>query len=233
MIQNGYAAKRARQWDIITALAIAALAALMLAMVMHHPVARPSDAGGIMASIARQASLDGWVHGTLMAAMTVVTSLMLSFAARLDLRRPHVLLGAVASMLALALVCVAMVLDGFVAPAIAKSCLIAGGDCAEAMLPARYGSLQIEFMTRIGFVALAAATTLWAADLALRRNRALLTGSIGLISAIVQLILLLANGERLNPHSLALIVAMQAAWYLSVALMIVRCQGPYGVATEA
>lgn len=138
------------------------------------------------------------MHGTLIAAMIVMTSLMLSFAARLDLRRPHVLLGAVASMLALALICVAMVLDGFVAPAIAKSCLGAGGDCArEAMMPARYGSLQIEFMTRIGFVALAAATTLWAADLALRGNRALLTGGTGLISAIVELFLLLgtANGS--------------------------------------
>jgi hypothetical protein len=231
MIENSNTAQRSRRCDIITASGIAGLAALMLAMVMHHPVARHSEAGGIMASVARQASLDEWVHGTLMAAMTVMTSLMLGFATRLDLRRPHVLLGAVASMLALALVCVAMVLDGFVAPAIARSCLGAGGDCTrEAMLPARYGGLQIEFMTRIGFVALAATTTLWAADLALRRNRDLLTGGIGLISAISQLILLLGNGERLNPHSLALIVAMQAAWYLSVALMIIRCQGPYRAA---
>lgn len=233
MIEN-VDVKRLRQWDMFAASGIAALAVLMLAVVMHHPVARHTDAGGIMASMARQASLDGWVHGTLIVALTVMTSLMFSVAARLGLRRPHVLLGAGASGLALSLVCIAMILDGFVAPAFARYCLSVGGDCArEIMLPTRYGGLQIEFMTRIGFVALVGATAMWAADLLLRRDRALLTGAIGALSAVAQLTMLLANGDRLNPHSLSLIVAAQAIWYLSVALMIALRQGPCSTTVAA
>lgn len=212
--------------DRVVASGIGFLVLLMLIMVMHHPVARHTDATELVTGIARRTSSDRWVHGTLAAAMTVMTSLMLGFAGRLGLNRPHVLLGAVASGLALVLICQAVLFDGFIAPAIAAPCVSAGGPCArDAQSLLGFGALQIEYLTRLGLFALASATALWAGDLAFRKDRALVAGTMGLTSAAVQYGILII-GERLNPHSLALVVAAQAIWYLSVASVIAFRLGP-------
>ncbi|GGE16843.1 hypothetical protein GCM10011529_24100 [Polymorphobacter glacialis] len=223
----------ARRTDVIVASGIAALVAVMLAMVMHHPVAGQADAVALVDSIAHQASANRLVHGTLAAAMMVMTSLMLGFAMRLDLARPHVLLGAVASALALVLICLAVLLDGFVASALATRCITIGGDCAvqtQALL--RFSGLQIEFMTRLGLLALAGATALWAGDLVLRKDGARIAGTLGLISAMTQFGILVLGAERLNAHNLALIVSAQAIWYLGVGTVIVCRQGPYATARQ-
>ncbi|QYE34224.1 hypothetical protein KZX46_15765 [Polymorphobacter sp. PAMC 29334] len=217
-----------RRADVLTASGIIGLILLMLLMVMHHPVARQTDAAGVIGSIARQASADRFVHGTLAAAITVMTSLMLGFAMRLGLARPHVLLGAVASALALVLISLAVLLDGFVAPALALRCMTIGKDCVEqteALL--RYGGLQIEFLTRLALLALAAATALWAGDLILRRDGPRIAGILGLCSAAVQFGLLTFGGERLNVQNISLILTAQVIWYASVGTIIVLRQGPY------
>lgn len=217
-----------RREDRLVAGAIATLGALMLVAILHHPVARHVDPAAKVASMARLRSADENVHAMLIMALTVVTSLMAGVAARLGLRRPHVLFGLVASGLALGLMCVAMVLDGFVAPAIAQDCVRTGGACAaEILRSTRYGAFEIEYLTRIGLVALAASTLAWGADLLLRRDRAMGAGLVGVVVAVTQLSLLLTDGARLNPHSLAVIMAAQVAWYLGVALMIARGKGPY------
>jgi hypothetical protein len=205
----------------------------MLAMVTHHPVGGQTDAAGIVGSIARQATADRLVHGTLAAAMTVMTSIMLGFAMRLGLARPHVLLGAVSSALALVLICMAVLLDGFVAPSLAVRCMTIGQECAvQTLALLKFGGLQIEFMTRLGLFALAGATALWAGDLVLRRDGARIAGGLGLFSALAQFGILAFGDERLGAHSLALIVAAQAIWYLSVAAIIVFRQGPYAAVQQ-
>lgn len=216
--------------EVLTALGIIGLVVLILVMVMHHPVAGQKDASAVVESIARQASAIRFVHGTVAAAMTVMTALMLGFAVRLDLKRPHILLGAVSSGLALIMICLAVLLDGFVAPELSIECATSGRDCAgsvQALL--RYGGLQIEFMTRFGLLALASATGLWAADLFFRAHGTRVFGSFGLLSAIVQFGLL-GFGGRLDPHSLTLIVAAQAVWYASVGAIIIFRKGPYAAA---
>lgn len=228
------ASGRSRRVDVMTASGIAILVALMLAMVMHHPVAGQTEAGAIVGSIADQAGAIRVVHGTVAAAMATMTSLMLSFAMRLGLARPHVLLGAVSSALALVLICLAVLLDGFVAPALAVRCMAIGQECAvQTLALLRYGALQIEFMTRFGLIAFAGATALWAGDLILREDSARTAGALGLFSAFTQLAILFVGDERLNAHSLALIVAAQAIWYVSVGGVIVFRQGPYAAAQRA
>ena len=216
--------------EVLTALGIIGLVVLMLVMVLHHPVAGQKDASAVVESIARQATAIRFVHGTVAAAMTVMTVLMLGFAVRLDLKRPHILLGAVSSGLALIMICLAVLLDGFVAPDLSIQCVTSGGDCAgsvQALL--RYGGLQIEFMTRFGLLALASATGLWASDLFFRTDGTRVFGVLGLLSALVQFALL-GFGGRLDPHSLTLIVAAQAVWYASVGAIIIFRKGPYAVA---
>lgn len=233
MVGTDKANMPARGWDVVTASGIAALIALMFVMVMHHPVASHDDAGGLMASIAKQASTNRWTHGTLAVAMTVMSSFMMSFASRLGLCRPHVLLGAVATGLALVLICLSVLLDGFVASALAERCMSFGGVCSiEAQPLLQFGGLQIEFMTRAGLIALASTTALWGSDLVFRRDRALLAGVMGLVSAAVQFGILIFSGERLNPQNLALIVAAQAIWYVAVGYVIYFQRGPYQLITN-
>jgi hypothetical protein len=209
------------------ALGIVLAVLLMLVTVMHHPVARHANAAELVTGIAGQASSDRWVHGILAAAATVMTALMLSFAARLGLNRPHVLIGAVSSGLALVLICQAVLLDGFIAPALATPCVSSSGQCArDAQVLLGYGALQIEFLTRVGLFALASATALWACDLVFRKNGARIAGALGLTSAAVQFGILIMGRERLSPHSLAFVVAAQALWYLSVASVIAFRHGP-------
>ena len=228
MTVEATATGRSRGAEIAVASGIAVLIVLMLVAVMHHPVARHADPRQLVDSIARQAAAVQLVHGTVAAAMTVLTTLMLGFAARLGLARPHVLLGAVASCLVLVLICIAVLLDGFVAPALATRCVGVAGACAgEAQAMLRFGGLQIEFLTRFGLVALAGATALWAGDLVWRRDGAQIGGALGLVSAAVHAGLLIGGSARLNPDSLALIVAAQAVWYFSVAMIIVFRKGPY------
>lgn len=218
-----------RDGEILTALAIVGLVGLMLVMVMHHPVARQTDSSAIIKSIADQVPANRFVHGTVAAAMTIMTSLMLGFAMRLDIRRPHVLLGAISSFLALIMIFLATLLDGFVASELVSQCAANGGNCSnQALAMLRYGALQIEFMTRSGLLALATATGLWAGDLILRKDSARIFGTLGMVSAIVQFGLLVF-GERLNPHNLALIVTAQAVWYAAVGAMIIARKGPYAV----
>ena len=219
-----------RIWDTVTASSIAILVALMLLMVMHHPVARHTDPVALVTSIAHQASSDRWVHGSLAMAMTVMTSILLGFASRLGLKRPHVLLGAVCSGLALVLICQAVLLDGFVAPALSNSCTMISAQCAnETRALLGFGALQIEFMTRLALFLLASTTALWAGDLILRQDRARVAGIFGLLSAAIQFGILMIGGERLNPHSLALFVSAQAVWYLSIASVIAFRKGPFSV----
>lgn len=230
MTANEDGMARPRAWDTITASGIALCVGLMLVMVMHHPVARHNDAAELVTGIARQASMDRWVHGTLAAAMTIMTSLMLGFSARLGLNRPHVLLGAVSSALALVLICQAVVLDGFIAPALAAPC-VSGGQCArDAQVLLGFGALQIEFLSRLGLLALASATALWAGDLMLRKDHARAAGLLGLMSAALQFGILMTGRDRLNPHSLALVVAAQAVWYLSISALIAFRRGPFSPA---
>lgn len=213
--------------EVFTASGIIFLVALMLIMIMHHPVAGQINAFAVVESLAGQASAIRFVHGTVAAAMTIMTSLMLGFAFRLDITRPHVLLGAVSAMLSLVMICLAVLLDGFVAADLAIRCAAMGRECADtALIMLRYGASQIEFMTRFGLLALASATALWAGDLILRKDGVRIFGALGLISAIVQFGLLVF-GDRLNPHSIALIVVAQAGWYAVVAALIIFQKGPY------
>jgi hypothetical protein len=219
-----------RPSETLAATGIVVLVLLMLVVVMHHPVARHADATELVTDIARQAASDRWVHGILAGAMTMMTSLMLGFAARLGLGRPQVLLGAVSSALALVLNCQAVLLDGFIAPALTTPCAALGGRCAgEVQGLLRLGALQIEYLTRFGLILFASATALWAADLMFRKDRARFAGGVGLVSAGVQFGLLVAGRDRLNPHTLGLIVAAQAAWYLSVAWVIALRKGPFSL----
>jgi hypothetical protein len=197
-------------------------------MVMHHPVVPHHDTAGLVQGIREQAGHDRLVHGVLSVTSGVLTSGALAFSARLGLaRRPHVLAGALSVGLSMVFTCLVVMLDGFIAPALAERCG-AGSACAGSVGDLLLmGALQIDVLTRYAIFATAAATGIWAVDLAFRRNGSKVVGAIGAVSSAVQLWILFAVTTRLTPRELALTVVAQAAWYLGVGALMTFGGGPY------
>jgi hypothetical protein len=208
---------------------IAAGSVLALVMVMHHPVVPHHDTAELVQGIGRQAAMDRAVHGVLAVIATLTTSAMVWWSARSGVaRRPHLLVAAVANGLALALTCFAVLLDGFVAPALAERCSRPAIGCAASVADLLLmGAVQIEYLTRFALVATAAATLLLSGDLLLRRDGARVIGLLGMASALCQLWLLFASAARLTPHSLALVLVVQALWNLPAGVLMASRRGPF------
>ena len=214
--------------ELITGCSIAACAIVVIAMISHHPVVSSHDAGGLAASLARSAVADRWVHGIIAATLTILTTGMLAFAGRLGFKKPHVALGSVASMLSLMFICLAVMLDGFVAPALAERCGIPSATCGLPLVSLlQFGAAQIEFLTRFGLFSFATAAACFAVDLLVRQGGSRVVGSVGVLVALIQFALLFGSDARLTPHSLGIMVVLQAGWYLSVASLMVLRRGPY------
>ena len=92
-----------RRAEIATAIGIGVVILIMLAMVLHHPTARQTDPAALIDSIARQASADRLVHGTLAAAMTLMTSLISAAEEAHALPMPPLAYGAIAAAVFVAL----------------------------------------------------------------------------------------------------------------------------------
>jgi hypothetical protein len=111
----------------------------------------------------------------------------------------------------------AVLIDGFFVPGFAQRYI---GAPPEALAPAltvlNASAVAIQVVTAFGFIAMNGGTLLWSLDLLLDRGFARLVGLLGLASAIA-VIGMIVLGGTLNPHSLTIIVSIQALWYLAIA----------------
>lgn len=216
----------------ISGSAMIAAVLVSLVMIMHHPVVSHHDTQSLVRGIREQAGLDRLVHGMLPLSSGVLTCGALLFSARLGLaNRLHVLIGALAVLLSLVFTCLAVMLDGFVAPALAERCgqgSACFGSVSDLLL---IGALQIEFLTRSAIFATALATALWAADLMFRQDGSKAVGAIGALSSAAQIWLLLGTANRLTPHELAIVVLAQSAWYVGMGAMMAFGRGSNGAET--
>jgi hypothetical protein len=217
---------------------------LIMAAVAHHPVAAGSTTAGRLADILRLSSVDGLVHGAIMAGLLVLTGGLIQFSRRRGLAKPLVALAVLAQILAVAMSFVAMTFDGFVIPAIAARCPTGAASCLEGALVALpLASDAVQAFTRVGLALMAFATLLWSADLAVHRavrldrwtgiGAAALTAWIlahsGLAVSAVQFWALGQLFTRLTPHTLLLILGVQSLWYLAVATLLIRAPAPYPI----
>jgi hypothetical protein len=209
--------------------AIAGLALLALIAILHHPVSHGREPADILASIRSQILLDQVVHTTLAIIYGLLTAAMLLLASHLGLWRFSVILGAVAFSCGLILTVLATMIDGFVVPEIVARCPSnAPPACvAETFTLLRLSAIQIEFLTRFSFVAVAFAVLAWALALLSTPRTPRWAGVVGLASGVGQLTALVLASSRLTPGSLSVVFIAQFCWYLLIATLMIRGHSPF------
>jgi hypothetical protein len=209
--------------------ALGGLSVLAFAALLHHPVGHGHSTVELLASIKAQALMDQIVHGTLALCYSLVGTAMVLFAQRLGIWRFSVVFGLTAFFSALVLTIFASMTDGFLLPAIAGHC---GSrpttDCsAEASALLSLSGLQIEFMTRFSIVGVAVATAAWSVALLTTKDVAKWTSAVGLVIAGCQIVGLMNAFPRLTAANLLPIFAVQLAWFVLVAGLMIQRRGPF------
>jgi hypothetical protein len=207
---------------------IATACLLAVVMVMHHPVAHVSihDPAALLADVRVQAGTDRLVHGALAVLFTALTAGMLQFASGLGWRRPATPVAFFVFCLALVFLCLAVMIDGFVTPALAERCGPGDSACAASVIPLLLlGAIQIEVLTRFALFAIAAAILGWSIELV--RGGARIAGGLGAAAALAQFALLCAFTGPLRPASLLPVILLQGVWYATVAVLLIGGLGPF------
>jgi hypothetical protein len=156
------------------------------------------------------------VHGTLF----VIVLAMVFALSVYTLQRPRLYLciaGWVAFCCGSGALVAAVLIDGFFVPGFAQRYI---GAAPDALTPAltvlNASAVAIQVLTAFGFIAMNGGTLLWSVDLLLDRSVARVLGLVGSMSAIA-VIGMIVFGGTLNPHSLTIIVSVQALCYLAIA----------------
>lgn len=211
----------------VAAVAIAGMALLILVALYHHPVLEPArDARDAQAQIVQFAVSDRLVHGALMAILVVLASALSIFGATLGARRPA-LSGAIATYcLGCVLLGVAMLLDGFITPELARRFVSAPTSETElGLLIMRSVGVAIQVFSKAGVVAQCAAILLWsyAAVTQCRQSPALRGfAGLGVLAGALPAAVILASDLQLAPHNLMAIFAAHVVWYLAAAWLLYR-----------
>ncbi|MFL6590915.1 MAG: hypothetical protein ACJ8M4_12175 [Chthoniobacterales bacterium] len=197
-------------------------AAALLAMVAisHHPVARARRGPEMFEAINQLASTDRAVHGAL---IVIMFAMIFSFTVY-TLTRPRLsicVLAWVAFFAGSMCVIGAALTDGFFVPTFAEHYPhTAPTDTGPALAILNASAVVIQVLTKFGFLALSAGTLFWSIDLVLDRGPSRLIGLLGLLASLAVAALLIFAGA-LNPHSLLIIVALQALWYLAISYWMI------------
>jgi hypothetical protein len=201
-------------------MAIVLSALLTVVAIAHHPVGAGVSSADVLASLVRSASMDRLVHGVILAVLLLSVFGFCVFAMRRGLQRPAVLGGLIAFVAGCAALAQAAVIDGFLVPAVAEH---ARPDAAAAaLLMLRTPALAIQSFTFVGIVAVSAAIALWSIDLFRSGGAARAAGVAGALAALAMLWTMALHVNRLNPHTLGVIVAAQAIWYVIVGALLIR-----------
>ena len=120
----------------------------------------------------------------------------------------------------------AVLIDGFFVPGFAQRYIGVSPDAlAPALTVLNASAVAIQVLSAFGFIAMGGGTLIWSIDLLLDRGFARVVGLLGIASGIA-VICLIAFGGTLNPHSLTIIVSIQALWYLAIAWRTAFPQNP-------
>jgi hypothetical protein len=199
-------------------IAAALLAVLALA---HHPVVESHGATGVMRQIVTLSAADRVVHGVVIAAMLLVLFAFCTFAQRRDLRRPANLFALLAYAVGAAAIVVAGLVDGFFVPEIA---LHFGGpaDAVTGVGLLKLCAIAIQLFTKLGVIAMAVAAVAWSADLVRGTAAQRVVAAVGFAAVAAQAAVLAFGGPSITVHTVLIIVAAQACWYVAAGILLIR-----------
>jgi len=200
----------------VAAIVLAVCSLVTIAAISHHPVVRARRGAQVIEGIVAVGPADRMVHGTL---LVIVLAMVFALSVyTLQRSRLHLCIaGWVAFCSGSAGLVAAVLIDGFFVPGFAQRYI---GVLPDALTPAltvlNASAVAIQVLSAFGFIAMNSGTLFWSVDMLLDRGFARVVGLLGIASAIA-VIGLIVWGGTLNPHSLTLIVSIQALWYLAIA----------------
>lgn len=195
----------------------------MLVAISHHPVAPRRRGLEALQAVVGVGPADRIIHGLL---VLIIFAMIFSFTVY-TLTRVRLSICALAWVAFFAGdMCVvgAALTDGFFVPAFAESYHASTPiDAAPGLTILKAAAVAIQVLTKFGFLALSAATLFWSIDLFLDRGQNRIIGLLGLIASLAVVALLIFGGT-VNVHSLLVIVALQALWYLAIAWRMIKAE---------
>ncbi|WP_332848085.1 hypothetical protein [Massilia sp. S19_KUP03_FR1] len=205
--------------------AMAAITLLALVALSHHPTGeKTSSAQDSLLQIAAMQSSAAIVHGVLIAMFAGLAAAHAVFAGLLGATRASVRLGMTGYAIACALLTLAMLCDGFVAPQLAHrfaGSTVVHTDQAVSMLVAIGTVIQV--LSKAGLLALGVALPAFAYALASNHARlpwARSLALVGLLAGLLPAAYMVFGEVQLNPSNLPLLFGVQALWYLGAAGML-------------
>ena len=209
----------------VAAFILAACSLATIVAISHHPVVRVRRGAQVIEGIVAVGAADRAVHGTL---LVIVLAMVIALGIyTLQRRRLHLCAAAwMGFCCGSAGLVAAVLIDGFFVPGFAQRYIGASPDAlAPALTVLNAAAVAIQVLSAFGFIAMGGGTLLWSIDLLLDRGFARVVGLLGIASGTA-VICLIAFGGTLNPHSLTIIVAIQALWYLAIAWRTAFPQNP-------
>ena len=207
----------------LAGIVIAACASLTILGIANHPQVMARSHGDVFAQLVALGPMDRIVHGALMLVVFGLVWGLAVFSIRRGFTRPTVLAGFIAYAVgALAWIGAALI-DGFLTPALARHFIGAPTDAQTAATNLLLlCAIAIQILTKLGLVAISIGILKWSAGLLLSPGAPRTVGIIGLVAGILPPAAVLISGVQLSPHSLGVIVIIQAAWYVGIAILLIR-----------
>lgn len=204
------------------AIAICATIAIAFVALSHHPVSSgATSAQASLAYLAGEGTRDRLVHGALIVMFAILAGGHAVFASLLGAARPVVLLAMTAYLAGSGLVSGAMLLDGFVTPALAARFLaVSEATALQVHVCLAAIGIGIQLLTRAGLLAMSVALLAFAWALLsgpppLHHARGLAV--LASLAALLPAGFVLFGNVALAPANLLAIFAALAAWYAGMA----------------
>jgi len=199
-------------------LLVAAFLTTLILFAYHPAEGAAANFAAILRNEAKDAPTDAVVHGGFIAVMTIELVCFARLAMLLGLRRMLPLAGLIFTAAGFAVLSASMVLDGFVAPAIAKRFVGATAGLEAAHTLYIFCGTAIGFLMPIGLLFQASGIGAWSFALAFRPAYARAVGLLG-ISLAGLLVVGIAAG-RGNPLVLMAGLLATAVWALAVGILL-------------
>jgi hypothetical protein len=202
---------------------IAACAALSIFAVALHPQATARSHGDLMTQLVALGAMDRAVHGLLVLFAFALLWGLAVFSIRRGFARPTVLAGFIAYAIGILAWLGAALIDGFITPAVAEHYIAAAPaaqDAATNLLA--LCAITIQILTKFGLIAISIGILKWSAGLLPTPGLPRTVGIIGIVAGLLPPAAVLLANVHLSPHSLAVIVIVQATWYIGIAALLIR-----------
>lgn len=195
----------------VAGILLVACGILSVAVVSHHPVAHGHSHGAVLRQIAALSTMDELVHGTLIVFMLALAYAACVFALRRGLRDQTALAGLVCYLIGIAAVLGAALTDGFFVPMLGPSMELLQG-----------ASIAIQVLTKFAVAAMSLGIFLWACGLAFERGMPRIAAIAGAVASLASLGVLAFGVHSLEPHSVTLLMTLQAVWYVCLGALLIR-----------